>query len=392
MWGHTRTSARRACGRQHRQCTDAREVAAWWATLGPAAAGLLVARFPGRIGALDGVPVHYRDIVNRAVLARDLASVRAEVSAAQSRLDSARQGYTGRQDGPAILAAIDDLAAAEDRRAMLEAIDRELSDTDRHLMVVDTTMPGRAAIAIGDVDTAAHVAVVVPGLNSFVTNYVDKITANAHRVAEVGNEALRTGGSAETVATVAWIGYEAPDATTVASDQHARVGATLLTSTLWGIEANHAVNGASVHLTTVGHSYGSLTSGLAAAGSTPMDDLVMFGSPGVGVDHVNGLSLPAEHVFVGEAKWDFVADLDHFGSDPANPAFGAVPFQTDGGEHPLGGLTQGVTGHSDYYAPRSESLWSITSVVIGDHQAVTVGHTSGAGDFARGAWDGMGGQ
>lgn len=171
---------------------------------------------------------------------------------------------------------------------------------------------------------------------------------------------------------------------TVMSDGHAKAGAASLAATLAGIEANRAVHGGQVHLVTLGHSYGSLVAGLAAAGETAMGDLVVFGSPGVGTNRVSSLTLPADRVFAGEARNDPVADLDWFGADPASPAFGAVPFQTDGGQHPLaGGLTAEVTGHSDYYAPGSESLWNITAVVIGEREAVTMGHTSGFGDRLR---------
>lgn len=371
--------------------TDPREVAAWWATLTPAAAALLVARFPERVGALDGVPVHHRDVANRRVLTESLADARDDLAAAEAAVEAARAAYRGRGDEVAVLAALRDAEAARARLAMLESVQAGLAGPDRHLMLLDTTMPGRAAVALGDVDTADHVAVLVPGLNSFVTGYMDTLTTNAHTVRTVAEEYAFAAGSSQTVATVAWIGYEAPTVWTVASDQHARVGAEHLTATLWGIEAHRQAQGEDVHLTTVGHSYGSLTSGLAAAGDTPLDDLVLIGSPGVGVDHVRDLALPADRVFVGEARRDVVSDLDHFGSDPAHRRFGAVPFQTDGGEHPLGGTTRAATGHSEYYGSDTESLWNIVSVVVEERDSVTVGHTLGAGDVLRGAWDGLGG-
>ncbi|WP_250445556.1 hypothetical protein [Actinotalea sp. C106] len=76
-----------------------------------------------------------------------------------------------------------------------------------------------------------------------------------------------------------------------------------------------------------------------------------------------------------------MADLDRFGgAGPAAASFGAVPFQTDGGQHTLGGQAIEVTGHADDDKASSESLWTMVSVVTGHPDAVTVGHTFGAGD------------
>lgn len=365
--------------------TDPREVSAWWASVTPAAQSILIGGFPERIGMLDGVPVAVRDRANRVVLGDTLDDLDAEIADLQGQLTDlpAPSGRMGPSSPHVQIAA--QMAKLMEQRDMLRVVQEQLgADPDRHLMLLDTGMPGRAAIAIGDVDTADNVAVLVPGLDSFVTNYMDKITANAERLQSLSEEASRALGTGETTATIAWIGYEAPNALTVAADGHAKAGAELLDSTLWGIEANRAVSGTDVHLTTLGHSYGSLVTGLTAAGDTPMDDLVMFGSPGVGTDHVSGLTLPADRVFVGEAKWDVVSDLDWFGTDPADPDFGAVTFQTDGGHHPLADTsTRAVSGHSDYYARDSESLWNITSVVVGEPQMVTQGHTSGWGDVIR---------
>lgn len=365
--------------------SDPRDVAAWWATLSPEQRDRLVDEHPELIGNLDGVPVADRDRANRALLDEAIADAQGDLAALQAQLSAlpAPSGRMGPSSPHVQIAA--QMAVLRERLAMLEAIDGQLggSRPPRSLMVLDTQMPGRAAIAIGDVDTADHVAVLVPGLDSFVTNYMGAITTNAATVQRNADFALDAMGRGdESVATVAWIGYTAPDLARVAFDANARAGADLLDSTLWGIEANRAVGGGSVNITGLGHSYGSLVTGLAAARDTAMDNVVLFGSPGVGADHVSELQVPADRVFTGEATWDVVSDLDHFGPDPANPDFGAVPFQTDGGYHSLAdGVTAGVTGHSDYYAPGSESLWNITAVVVDERSAVNVGHTSGVGEW-----------
>lgn len=358
------------------------QVAAWWASLSPAAQGLLIARHPDQVGNLDGVPVWARDKANRTRLRDGLEGARADLAAAEARFFEARAAATGRGKYEALRPLITARDEAQRRLEMLEAVDRALSDAhDRTLMLLDTQMPGRAAIGIGDVDNAEHVAVLVPGMDSYVTNYMGTITDNAERLRQVAGDALEASGHERSVAAVAWIGYHAPTIPDVALTDRAEAAVPQLTATLDGIEAVRAADGRAVHLTTLGHSYGSLVSGMTAASYTAMDDLVLFGSPGAGVQHATEFALPADHVFVGEARGDIVADLNRFGGvDPAAASFGAVPFQTDGGAHPIGGQTGEVTGHSDYYQADSESLWNMVSVVIDRPDAVTVGHTFGAGD------------
>ena len=106
----------------------------------------------------------------------------------------------------------------------------------------------------------------------------------------------------------------------------------------------------------------------------PIDDLVLFGSPGAGVDSAAQLAVPAGHVFVAAAAWDPVAILGRFGTSPATTAFGAVDLQTDGGAHSLGGATTIASeGHSEYYTEKSESFWNLTAVATGHTQDVTQG-------------------
>ena len=66
------------------------------------------------------------------------------------------------------------------------------------------------------------------------------------------------------------------------------------------------------HLTAIGHSYGSRTVGAATqqGGGIPgVDDIVLVGSPGVGVDHAEDLGVGKDHVFVGAAENDVVTKL-----------------------------------------------------------------------------------
>jgi len=347
------------------------EVAGWWASLSTGAQALLVSTNPGRIGNLDGVPVASRDIANRAVLATAIADTNANIDALDTRIEVARRSATDRGAQMAMADLIRERDELHPQLAMLEAIRARLGgDPPAALMLLDTTAPGHAAIAIGDVDTADHVAVLVPGMNTYVTSSLSGFVATARRLEAASLDAKQ---SDETVATVAWLGYTAPGLAEVGFSGTAEAAAPTLSNALWGIEATHGVNGADVHLSLLGHSYGSYVSGLTAAQDNPIDDLVLFGSPGAGVDSAAQLAVPTGHVFVAAAASDYVAVLGRFGTSPATAAFGAIDLQTDGGFHPLAGddATRGSTGHSEYYKADSESLWNLTAVVTGKSQAIT---------------------
>ncbi len=251
-------------------------------------------------------------------------------------------------------------------------------------MAFDPTTPGRAAIAVGDVDSADHVAMLVPGMTARVTPYLGGLAGDAQRLQHFGTQALGSQPASRTIATVAWIGYVAPELTDVWNSSRARAGAPALAAAVQGIHAARAATGTDVHLTVVAHSYGTHVAGLAARDADAIDDLVLMGSPGIGVDSAGGLAVPTGHVYVAEATGDPVADADWFGADLQAPRFGAVPLQTDGGPHPLAGSdTLASTGHSEYYLPDSESLWNITAVVIGRPEDTTQGTNRGVGDLAR---------
>lgn len=96
------------------------------------------------------------------------------------------------------------------------------------------------------------------------------------------------------MATIAWIGYDAPqvpgwnDVTGsvecgwgVSHDDVARTGAQNLANFYDGLQSAH--EGGPGHLTAIGHSYGSLTTGLALQdpGNHGVSDAVFYGSPGI---------------------------------------------------------------------------------------------------------------
>ena len=348
-------------------------VAAWWATLAQSAQAALLAAHPREIGNLDGLPVAVRDQANRVALANSLAEVRGRVASLEDAIQADRptdrlsaEGHRGLQQA---------LREAQQHLEMIEVVETELHAYDNHqLMVLDPEMPGRAAIAVGDVDTADHVAVLVPGFSSAVTNYLPKVTANAHLLVHEADFAADR-HNAGTVAAVAWIGYHAPRSLDVLAPFDAIVGADALSRTVNGLHEGREASGVGdPHLTVVGHSYGSLVSGYGVQGNVvPVDDFVIIGSPGVGADDVTGLGRAAENTFVGVTGGDVVGHSGYYGTSPEGPYFGATTFQVDGGHHPLHDENLlPAKGHSQYYWTGTESLANIASVVIGRPDQITV--------------------
>lgn len=204
----------------------------------------------------------------------------------------------------------------------LQAVDKSVSGfPGRKLMLLDTKSGdmAHAAVAIGDPDTASHVSITAPGLNTTVHRSIGSMTEEA---ANLQRETYRQLGASpghelEDVSTIAWIGYDAPQipgwdekgaslagAWGVSHDDMAKVGAHDLAGFYDGIKASH--EGVPAEVTAIGHSYGSLTTGLALQepGSHGITDAIFYGSPGIEATTPGQLQLPEGHVFTMETPDD----------------------------------------------------------------------------------------
>jgi hypothetical protein len=207
-----------------------------------------------------------------------------------------------------------------------------------------------------------------------------------------------------------WIGYDAPDlpdgtgdldAYGVVAEAMAADGGDRLADTLDGIDAIRG-GGEHVHLTVIGHSYGSTTLGHALhEHSTGADDAVFVGSPGAGdgVDRASDLHVPAGHVWVGANSHDTITELGDTGAlglgsldggglgrNPAEDTFGAHRFQA---EDATRGEDSSVSQHGRYFEPDTESLANLGHIATGQYAAVATAppiHDSPPG--LDDAWDG----
>ncbi|MEU5364697.1 alpha/beta hydrolase [Streptomyces sp. NPDC005925] len=205
----------------------------------------------------------------------------------------------------------------------------------------------------------------------------------------------------------------------------AEAGAPAYNRFMAGISATN--ENADPHITAIGHSYGSLTVGLAAqekGGIPGADDIILVGSPGTGAKTADELNVGKDHVFVGAADNDIVTKLPNhneasgmgagaagggsaglvlglgmggpvggvvggavgtavgglagymaqdqqtdpgeiwFGTDPANKEFEATRFLVDDGPTVIQG---GTDAHSQYFTPTKDQMSAdnIAHIVVG---------------------------
>lgn len=316
--------------------TDPQRLHDLWETLSPAEKDALY-EHDQYLGNRDGLPALDRDYYNQMKLEDELAR-------AVNGGDKAEQ--------------------LED----LQAIEAALKDNpDRMLLVLDTEngTETHAAISVGNPDTADHVSVTTPGLNTTVGGSLEGMADEANNLKHEAQQRLRTipGRDDETVATVAWIGYDPPQLSgsledtvaggiQAANEWNAQAGAPGLSRFYEGLAIS---NGEDPHLTAVGHSYGSVVTGLALQQTEPgvVDDVVVYGSPGVGTGHdpfedaVDKLNIEPGHAYAMTAHDDPVAHLNRFGLSPGYiPGFNNL--ETGPTHSPNGGMREGATGHSEY--------------------------------------------
>ena len=359
---------------------------AYWDALNDTDRQDILDHHPEWVGNLDGVPAAARDEANRNLLPGDLERVtreRDEARAAADRLDRGTSTDPG-ADGK----LADNLEVSQQRVASLKAVTTLLANTEgRQLLVLDTTSElVKAAVAVGDVDTADHVSVHIPGMTTTVGDSLDNKNGETNALALQTEDQLRQRGRGdETVASVVWIGYEAPqneeifddvDLTdTAATEDTAKAAAPALSGFLNGIDASRTSD---PNLTTLAHSYGSTTTGLGLmyGDGTGVDSAIFYGSPGLGTDDIKDLGIQDGHVFVEEAKKDPVADFATFGSDP-NQLNGVTGLSTNAGTSPDGIDRDGSEVHSEYNKNNSMAQYN-QAVVVGGMPELAV-HDDGFG-------------
>ncbi|AJE41692.1 alpha/beta hydrolase [Streptomyces nodosus] len=371
----------------------------WWDGLSAEQRDEYKRAFPELIGNLDGIPSAIRDEVNR------------------ENLDILIGKLSGEDDTRA-KAQLDALQSI--RQQLQENAAKQLVDPKEppmYLLGIGDEGLGRAIVSFGNPDTSKNVSAYVPGLGTALDT--DFARNDVKRAYDTAVDARDKDPSS---ASIVWLGYDAPQLsaslapaallsdTDVMSAHDAEKGAPAYNSFMGGLAATNDTE--DPHLVAIGHSYGSRLVGAAAqqpGGIPGADDIILLGSPGVGVDKADDLGVGKDHVFVGAAENDPVSHLPSrkeavagtvgflgggpvgayffgdladqgdddvwFGKDPASEAFGARRFKVlDGPMAVIAG--QGPTpAHSNYFNPARDkdpvSAANIAAIVAGRSDLVT---------------------
>ena len=341
----------------------ASEVAGLWNELGGAERSALLAAAPKLVGNLEGVPFRERGRANARYLTQSLADVTQRL--VDATVDAERTELSRELDVLTEVKAALRTPAGAPRRS---------------LILLDPTDGGRAAIALGNPDSADFISYLVPGMNYGVepqmvnwTDTADAVYAEQTRVLQEQSTAAGQGATRSTVATIAWIGYEAPDLFNVGGTGLAEAGADFLEQSVLGIEADRGSRKPFVSL--VAHSYGSTVALTALArGTFGVDALVLVGSPGSQVQSVDSLNVAQRNVYVGSADWDPTVNSAFFGSDPGARSYGANTLGVSGSyDRSTGDWLTGSVGHNAYFDLGSESLHNMALIGTGNADLVTDG-------------------
>jgi Alpha/beta hydrolase len=309
----------------------------WWHSLTPAQQDLAKDRFGNSIRNLDGIPTDVRDELNVPVLQREI-----------ERLTNGWLDANGWQSNPEQLA---DLTALQEALTAHPGTRLILLDTNGHPRKV------LAAVGVGDVDNAERVGVTVGGLNTRVSSSIGQMAGEAEAQRNKASELRRLAGTPDydAVASVAWLGYDAPDSVKdVTRIGLARQSAGPLNNFYKALAATSNVPGQ--HITAFGHSYGSLVTSLALQRGAPVSDVVLYGSPGTELTDAAQLGVRPGHAYyligVNDHVADIIPDFGVFGRAPQDVP-GMIQLSTStglalSGRYGDGQVHERAYGHSEY--------------------------------------------
>lgn len=343
---------------------QATQVTGWWSGLAASERDALATSAPQLVGGLDGVPASIRNTANLVWLDQSRTSLASHIESAPGRAiteESERQIHM-----------LDEVAAT------LTA--GEDGGPARSLLSVDPTGQGKAAVVLGDLETADYVTYMIPGMFFTVGGQINDWTNDA---ADLYDEQVRwinllgerdPSIASKTVAVVSWMGYETPNLTNIGSLDLAYTGRDEIARVVQGLQAEREGN--EPRITIVAHSYGSTAALMALTEySFQIDGLALIGSPGSAAQSVNELHVRNNNVWVGEAAWDPIPNTSFFGSDPGSESYGANTMYVGGGTDPItGDALDASIGHNGYFgAPNLEATRNLALLGIGQSSLITTG-------------------
>ncbi|MET4166269.1 MULTISPECIES: alpha/beta hydrolase [Gordonia] len=305
------------------------EVKAYWDALSPEQQQELLHDRPELLGNVDGIPSAVRHEANMAQLGPVLKQL-------EDRRDQLKKqiklwGLFSNEDAELeqVEKKIDDVMKLQELIGHGEW-DSVSNPDGRMLLVLDmfSGEQGKAAIALGNPDDADHVSVTTPGLDTNIRNSFGSMLDESAALRRQTIEGLEDAGRGhEKVSTISWLDFEPPDNDSsrfpgipyleVAQQDRASDGASDLANFYRAIDATSTKD--DPHIVALGHSYGSLTQGLALQdpGGHPVDEAVFYGSPGFEANDEPELGLKDGHGYVMMGTSDFI---EHVGGGPNGPA------------------------------------------------------------------------
>lgn len=338
------------------------ERAKYWSQQSEAQKRHLCDKYPDLIGNADGVEGWARDRANRNRLpglkkeAEDNVSTYTELLKSPWIDGNTRAYYLTELDKAE--------KAVKAYAAVQEQLDKGISLEDyQHgkkgdpvslLTLQNDGARVKAAMGQGDVDHAKNVATFVPGIGTTVEGSMGDYM---RQTKNLRSAAMAQGNlSARDVATVAWLGYDAPGKADLNQPQNipgiispflAQSGSDRLAGFMNGMQASRDYGAGDAHMTLVGHSYGSSTSGMAATKVKygVIDDLVLCGSPGMGTYDAKNYHVDQNHLWVsGVPKGDSVQGMGAIRGGIVG-SLGKNPMDSDSG---FTHLSDDATGSPKY--------------------------------------------
>ncbi|MEO6998908.1 MAG: alpha/beta hydrolase [Terracoccus sp.] len=335
--------------------------AAWWASLRPEQQRQVLSEQPEWVGPRDGIPMADRHTANLVLLRR-------LEQQAQTRYDEVTKGWS--------VLHPDDVEAAQNRLADLQAVREVLGRPDggdRTLLMVDGSGDLlEVAVAVGDVQRAEHVVTYVAGLSTTVRGdlrrYDSTFTRMRNQAAPVGER------DEDDLAIITWLGYPAPQNTRVGlSGVKVPEASVFGSSRAQGYAAELAAftNGIAasrdryVHQTVWAHSYGSVLAGFALLQPHSIDEVVVFGSPGLPFRSIEQTGLKRGSLNVLRADLDPVATAGPVVHDAeAENVAGSIWLSTAASKDAVN-TWRPSSGHGGYLDAGSTSERNLIAVALG---------------------------
>lgn len=359
--------------------------AAWWKSLPAERRRFLIEHCPDDIRHLDGLPATVRDEASRNAL---YGYVDAYGTKRQGALADAKQAFDEANTAPHVdrdkiiqtRAALKDLEALDAQLQKSEHAPAYLLDFNYDTKHHRTT----AIVASGNPDTASYVSTLVPGIG---TNVRERLGYYMGINDQLRAQAEHMGVDPNKVSTISYLGYVAPEGPgpklyQAAMIDYANEGAPKIARFMEGLRAHGNVNGHSFTNTLLTHSFGSTTGGKAMTqvAKGVVDNLIMCGSPGSGVQSIDQYNVPKGHVYESSTHLgDMVQDLGF------DSSFGRDPKKLEGITHLSGDVSDTKANRHLYHNhpnPKFEGTSGSTSP-LANHSAYFDHHTRAFRDFTH---------